>query len=327
MKLFIHKKCKGIALLLSAVLAFNMGAPALAADNTEVSVSENSLSGNFLENNEVADADINLLEKPAGPKKPEGPKKPDGISEIEKMPVNTFPFWRTLVVGEKIKLDQVIGGANKNVKYYVTPKNAVKINKKSGTITVKNPHEKVKVIAYTKDKKKINPIVAVTFKTKKTSFKKNIPAITNPGSNVDMKNYLEHMSQSAPVKWEVNCKDDVARIDNNGILHVGSDLRKSCTIKVKVSFGDGIKKAVLSKKIKIKLPKLNKTKATLKNEKGKSFTLKVSNTNSKNIRFESWNKDIATVDHKGVVRPVKPGKAKIACFVDNYPYVCEVTVK
>ena len=70
--------------------------------------------------------------------------------------------------------------------------------------------------------------------------------------------------------------------------------------------------------------KLNKTKATV--YIGSTTTLKVTGT-SKEAKWSSSNKKVATVDNKGVVTPKKEGTATITAKVGKKSYKCEVTVK
>ncbi len=70
---------------------------------------------------------------------------------------------------------------------------------------------------------------------------------------------------------------------------------------------------------------LNRKKLTLR--PGKSYTLKIRGRKSKNVRWKSSNKKIATVNRQGKVTAKKAGKAKVTVMIKNKKLVCRVTVK
>lgn len=85
---------------------------------------------------------------------------------------------------------------------------------------------------------------------------------------------------------------------------------------------------VMTKKVeqylKSQKRELNKTKLTL--NKGKSFTLKLSNAKASKIKWSTSNKKIATVKN-GKVKALKKGKATITAKYKGKSYKCKVTVK
>lgn len=70
--------------------------------------------------------------------------------------------------------------------------------------------------------------------------------------------------------------------------------------------------------------KLNKTKITL--NVNKTYKLKVTGT-KKNVKWYSSNKKIATVNSKGKVKAIKPGKTTIYAKIGKNKLSCKVTVK
>lgn len=86
----------------------------------------------------------------------------------------------------------------------------------------------------------------------------------------------------------------------------------------------GISLKVVGKNKVKRIPKLNKTKVTLK--KGKTVKLKVLYI-KKRVKWSSTKKSVATVNKKGVVKGKKPGKAIIIAKVKGKKYKCKLTVK
>ena len=70
---------------------------------------------------------------------------------------------------------------------------------------------------------------------------------------------------------------------------------------------------------------LSKTKATL--TVGKQTTLKLKNATASKVKWSSFNKKIATVSAKGVVKAKKAGKVTIKAKYKGKTYKCVVTVK
>ncbi|MDO4343374.1 MAG: Ig-like domain-containing protein [Eubacteriales bacterium] len=127
---------------------------------------------------------------------------------------------------------------------------------------------------------------------------------------------------------------------NTKIVKVTGKANGSCTItaqkktgtaKITITLKSG-KKAVLTVKVQKKAVatksiKLSSTKVTLK--KGKSVTLKpiVSPITSQDkVKYTTSNKKIATVNSKGVVKGIKPGKVKIKVKSGKKTVTCTVVV-
>ena len=75
--------------------------------------------------------------------------------------------------------------------------------------------------------------------------------------------------------------------------------------------------------IAVQVPKLNKTKATLK--VGKKLALKL--TGAKAEKWTTSNKTIATVSSKGIVTARKAGTVTIRAITSEKKYACKITVK
>lgn len=72
--------------------------------------------------------------------------------------------------------------------------------------------------------------------------------------------------------------------------------------------------------------RLNKTKLSL--FIGNTFQLKLSSVkNKKKIKWQSSNKEVASVDKKGKIVANSEGKAKISATFGKQKYTCKVTVK
>ena len=71
--------------------------------------------------------------------------------------------------------------------------------------------------------------------------------------------------------------------------------------------------------------KLSKSKLSLK--KGKTYSLKLKNANSKKIKWISANKKVATVSKSGKIKAKKKGKTTIKAVYKNKVYRCRIVVR
>ncbi len=108
----------------------------------------------------------------------------------------------------------------------------------------------------------------------------------------------------------------VAKVSAKGVV---TALKKG-TAKITVT-NNGVKKIFT---VKVKNPKLNKTKITLK--KGKSFTLKITGKVG-TAKFTTSKKSVATVNKNGKITAKKKGKAIITVKTNGITLKATVTVK
>lgn len=119
----------------------------------------------------------------------------------------------------------------------------------------------------------------------------------------------------------------IFKVSKNGKITAG---KKTGKAKLTITLASGLKKKVTVKvqKADVKTTKITGLDKTLKLKKGKKTTLEPTLkpfTSKQKITYTSSNKKIVTVNAKGVVKAVKPGKAKITVKSGNKQFV--VTVK
>ncbi len=144
--------------------------------------------------------------------------------------------------------------------------------------------------------------------SKKIKINKTSASLTE-GKAVQLK--IQGTSQK--VTWSSD-KRSVASVDSKGKVTA----KKKGTAVITAKIGSQKYKC----KITVKSLALSKTKVTL--EAGKNTTLKL-DTNKK-IKWNSSNKNIASVNAKGKVTAKKAGKATITATVGKKKYKCIVTV-
>ncbi len=115
----------------------------------------------------------------------------------------------------------------------------------------------------------------------------------------------------------------------NGVVTAVAKGTANITVKTKSGGKTAVCKITVISPVAATGVKLNKKTADL--EKGKTIALKAtvspSNATNKGVTFKSSNKKIATVDNKGVVKGIKPGKATITATTANgKKATCTVTV-
>lgn len=192
-----------------------------------------------------------------------------------------------------------VKASNKNV--------TVKLNKKTGEVTVtakKAGTAKITVSAGSK-KKTVNVTVAKKA-TKAKSVKLNKKKATlNIGKTLDLKATMNPSKSTDTLKWTTSNKK-VAMVDKFG--RVTARKQGTATITVKTSSG---KKATC----KITVPsgvKLKKTSATIKLRKSTKIQIKSTVVKGDKVKsYKSSNTKVAKVDKSGKVTGVKKGKATI----------------
>lgn len=129
------------------------------------------------------------------------------------------------------------------------------------------------------------------------------------------------------VKSYKSSNTKIFKVSKNGKITAG---KKTGKAKLTITLASGLKKKVTVKvqKADVKTTKITGLDKTLKLKKGKKTTLEPTLkpfTSKQKITYTSSNKKIVTVNAKGVVKAVKPGKAKITVKSGNKQFV--VTVK
>lgn len=124
----------------------------------------------------------------------------------------------------------------------------------------------------------------------------------------------------------------VATVNSKGVITA----KNTGSAKITATAANGKKAQVTVKvqknKVRVSKVKLNKKKATLKKRKQLKLkaTLSPVNAASKKVTWKSSNKNVATVNAKGVVKAKKAGKVKITCTSKENPKkkaVCTIRVK
>nr|DAG83085.1 MAG TPA: Tail tube protein [Caudoviricetes sp.] len=116
------------------------------------------------------------------------------------------------------------------------------------------------------------------------------------------------------VKWSSSNKK-VANVNSKGKIVAKS--KGVCNITAKVG------KNTLKCKLSVETPTINKK--SIKIKVGSSYTLKLKGTKQK-ITWSSSNKNIATVNSKGLVKGKKAGKCIITAKINKKKYTCSVIV-
>lgn len=155
-----------------------------------------------------------------------------------------------------------------------------------------------------------------------------LEATINKGETIDLSvNYNpEDTTDDRTITWSSN-KPSVATVDENGVVTAIGAGEATIT----ATAFNGLKATC---KVTVKAPlksiSLDKTEATI--HRGEDDSLKVTynptdTTDSREIRWESDNKEVATVDANGNVHAVGIGTAKITAHgANNTSATCEITV-
>ena len=122
------------------------------------------------------------------------------------------------------------------------------------------------------------------------------------------------------------------KLKNGSIkLTAQKNVKKKTTVKVLVKTAGGASRtiSVTVQSGQVKTTKITGVPKNLKIKRGKTSTLKpVRNpfTSQEKITYTSSNKKIATVDAKGRVKGIKPGKAVITVRSGSAVFKCTVNV-
>lgn len=157
------------------------------------------------------------------------------------------------------------------------------------------------------------------------SFQATAENIVKPAGDADTAPLEEIIAEAkalneadyTPESWETlvneleECEDMLANIKDqtaNGVEEQIGHLREAIDNLVKAEF------------------KLNTTTANLDTEKNKTTTLEVTTNLKGDVKWESSDVTVATVDEKGVVTAVKAGKTTITATLGERKVSCEITV-
>ncbi len=291
-----------------------------AAKNDKVEVSENRMVKdlNQIAGKKLVTYETNKTDPDPGPGPGPDPKPtptPDPTPTPTPDPTPARTGTLRPAVGQKQNASELFSQSYK--KYVASPKGIVSISKK-GVITGKKAG-KVTITGYVKQGKKWVPgSEQVTLTIEKPSFRSKRVTGTRAGQVINAADNLTGVS-SSPTRWK-SSKSSVADITGSGSITT----KRGGTTKITAYFGEGKKAAKFSFTLRVKIPKLSKTKATLK--VGKSTRLKAKNT-SLTPTWQSSNTAVATVDNTGKVTAKAPGSATITATIEGVPYTCQVTVK
>lgn len=145
---------------------------------------------------------------------------------------------------------------------------------------------------------------------------------------------VTNMSNGDYLKSVIPNKTSLVKVSNvkkNGTFKLTAK-NKTGTAKLTIKLASGLSKTVTIKiqKETVKTKKISGLKKKLTVEKGRTMKIRpVLNplTSQQKVKFHSSNKKIASVSSKGVIKGLKPGKAKITVSSGKRKFVCTVTVK
>lgn len=192
--------------------------------------------------------------------------------------------------------------------------------KKPGDITI----EAYKVVK--EGKKKVKKTVSsIKLVVVKPEFDKAAMVGRKPGQIIDITKLIS-IPMNQKVEWSAS-KSSAATMDDKGMVTIGNKSGK-LTVTATLTNKDG-KKVKIKGKLVIKLPKLTKTKLSIK--AGKSAKLSVRNIvdeASQKITWSTSNAAVAVYDASaGKVVANGKGEAVITAEIEGVAYTCNVKVK
>ena len=237
----------------------------------------------------------------------------DNISVVEAASVKISAKKLTLIKGQSKTLK--ISGTKSKVTWSSSKKSVATVSSK-GKVTAKRAGTAT-ITAKVGKKKYTCKVTVEAPKLNKTSLSLKVK-----------KTYkLKVSGTKQKVKWSVGNKS-IATVNSSGVVtakKAGSTRviatvgGKKYTCVVKVSKGT----------VAVTKVKLNKSSLTL--DEGKTYRLKAtvspSNATNKTVKWTSSKKSVATVDSKGNVKAVAPGKATITAKSGSKSAKCTVTVE
>lgn len=128
-------------------------------------------------------------------------------------------------------------------------------------------------------------------------------------------------------KLEYSSSDNsIATVSSDGkVTAISGGKNGSSTIEIKVSYGE-----MLSDTCRVTIRNtisLNQTSDTMYAGEQKKYQLKATVNPKGKITWKSSNKEVASVDSEGVVKPLKAGKVTITASANGVSAKCKITVK
>ena len=233
----------------------------------------------------------------------------------------------TLVVKQKLDITGRFSTTTPYKKYSVAPKGAATVSSK-GILTVKKPVSAVTITGLVKDGKTWKEAESVTIKIESPAIVQKTITMTKPEATFDGNDNITQTTVR-PTSW-ISSKPAVAEVNaQTGLITT----RSKGTTKITAVYGEGKNAAQYTFSVKVNIPVMSKSKATMLT--GAALQLKLKNVSKdrvSEIQWESSDKQAATVDSTGKVtvhayNEAKGGKVTITATIDGVPYFCEVDVK
>lgn len=246
---------------------------------------------------------------------------------------------RIFVLKQKQDITAFFTAATPYKKYTVTPKGAATVTSK-GILTAKKPAETLTVTGLVKDGKQWKEAESVTFKIEKPAITAKTITATRAGITIDAATNISGTTLQ-PSSW-LSSKPAVAEIDaKTGLITT----KTKGTAKITAVYGEGKNAAKYTFNVKVSIPVMSKTKATLLT--GGILQLKLRNMPKtgagtggagtsgmaeSTVLWSSSDAKSVTVDDTGKVTVFSyngktAGKATITATYDGVSYSCEIEVK
>ncbi len=224
----------------------------------------------------------------------------------------------TVIVKQKVDIRDRFSVSANFVKYKVSNSKVASVSK-YGVLTAKKAGT-VKVTGLVLEDNEYVPVDTISVDIEKPVFKFTSAAVT-PGQEIDANEFITG-TDVVPDKWTLS-NEKYAEIDEDGNILINDSL-KSGTVKVTAWYSSEKNVAKYTATLKVKIPKLSFSKATIK--EGTTKKLKVKNSLGAVVEFSSDDETVATIDDRGIITPVGIGTTVINATINDYTYTCEVTV-
>lgn len=224
-----------------------------------------------------------------------------------------------LVVKQKMDVTSLF--SKKYSRYGLSPsstKGIVTISSKGVVLAKKAGTAKVAGLVKSGNKWVADTGNEVTIKVEKPVITNKTVTLTKAGELFEGSGNIIVGGGVKPSSWSTS-KEKVALIDSVSGQITAKD---NGSTKITAVFGTGNYAAKYTYTVKVRIPKLNKTKSSL--QTGATLKLSVANT-SLPVIWSSSNESVATID-KGKVTGLTAGTAIISATIDEIPYTAEITV-